>query len=125
MRREFNSLGLPRPEGAGRLQVRAALVGGVGLFLVLLGTSLFAGTAATDQPIPVWIVIVLIAVGVSCWVVEGLLKAQARRATTRLDSRSAIGTATLRDGVAGQAPRLRPSQQPGVKPPNCAHGCAQ
>ena len=79
MRREFNSLGLPRPEGAGRFKVRAALVGGVGLFLVLLGPSLFAGTAATDRPIPVWIVIVFIAVGVGCWVVEGLLKARSTK----------------------------------------------
>ncbi|WP_146243298.1 hypothetical protein [Curtobacterium sp. MCBD17_021] len=79
MRREFDSLGLPRPEGAGRSRVRAALVGGVGLFLVLLGTGLFAGTAATDQPIPVWIVIVLIAIGVGCWVVEGLLKARSTK----------------------------------------------
>ena len=77
MRRGFNSLGLPRPEGAGRSKVRAAIVGGVGLFLVLLGTSLFAGIAATDQPIPVWIVIVLI--GVGCWVVEGLAKARSTK----------------------------------------------
>lgn len=59
--------------------MRAALVGGVGLSLVLLGTSLFAGTAATVQPIPVWIVIVLIAVGVGCWVVEGLSKARSTK----------------------------------------------
>jgi hypothetical protein len=76
MRREYNSLGLPRPEGAGRSTVRAALVGGAGLFLVLLGTSLFVGTAGTDRPIPVWIVIVLIVVGVGCWVVEGLFRAR-------------------------------------------------
>ncbi|PYY38998.1 hypothetical protein DEJ32_10010 [Curtobacterium sp. MCPF17_046] len=79
MRHEFDSLGLPRPEGAGRFKVRAALVGGAGLFFVLLGTSLFAGTAATDQPIPVWIVIVLIAVGVGCWVVEGLFRARSTK----------------------------------------------
>ncbi|MDM7892957.1 hypothetical protein QUG93_14785 [Curtobacterium sp. RHCKG28] len=51
----------------------------MGLFLVLLGSRLFAGTAATDQPIPVWIVIVLIAIGVGCWVVEGLAKARSTK----------------------------------------------
>lgn len=76
MRRDFDLLGLPRPEGAGCSKLRAAFFGGAGLFLVLLGIGLFAGTASTDQPIPGWIVIVLIVIGVSCWVVEGLFNAR-------------------------------------------------
>jgi hypothetical protein len=56
--------------------VLAALIGGTGLFLVLLGIGLFAGTASTDQPVPAWIIIVMIVVGVGCMAASGVLNAR-------------------------------------------------
>jgi hypothetical protein len=50
MRRALDFLGLTRSERAPRPRALALVVGGIGLFLVLLGVAVIAGTASVGTP---------------------------------------------------------------------------
>ncbi|WIB61866.1 hypothetical protein DEJ13_08545 [Curtobacterium sp. MCLR17_007] len=78
MRRVLDFLGITRPRGTPRPKLITAIVGGVGLFLVLYGIAVWAGNAATSTGASVWIGVALIVVGLACWVVEGVLGARTK-----------------------------------------------
>jgi|GEM_PF-6125032 len=66
MRRVLIFLGVVRDRRAPRPTVLAALVGGAGGFLTLMGIAFMVGTASAERPAPLWICLTAIVVGVAC-----------------------------------------------------------
>lgn len=76
MRRALNFLGITRAKGSPRPKLLTALVGGFGLSLVIFGGAVIAGNVETGHPFAIWIGGALIAVGLLCWIVEGVLSSR-------------------------------------------------
>lgn len=76
MRRVLDFLGITRAKGSPRPKMLSAVIGGVGLFFVLIGGSVIAGNIEADSTAAIWIGGALIVVGLACWVVEGVLSSR-------------------------------------------------
>ncbi|MBF4577836.1 hypothetical protein [Frondihabitans sp. VKM Ac-2883] len=76
MRRVLDFLGITRAKGSPRPKLLTAIVGGFGLFLVILGGAVIAGNMESGHPTPIWIGGALVAVGLVCWIVEAVLSSR-------------------------------------------------
>jgi hypothetical protein len=76
MRRVLNCLGIARAKGSPRPKLLNAVIGGVGLFFVLTGGSVIAGTVEAGSSAAARIGDALIVVGLACWIAEGVLSSR-------------------------------------------------
>ncbi|GAB2984757.1 hypothetical protein [Frigoribacterium salinisoli] len=78
MRRDRDLLDITRAMGSPRPRLVTALIGGIGLFLILSGGAVIAGTREAGRSAAMWSGTGLMVIGLARWVVEAVLADRAK-----------------------------------------------